>query len=83
MRADEWKAIQVVANVFIRDLPPLHGMAVFAVCTELPAMYVCVAVRAILAYVFEDQAGVALGACHLLVHAPQRVSSVIVIELGI
>lgn len=83
MRADERKAIQVIADVFVRDLPALHGMAVFAVCTELPAMNVCVAVRTVLAHVFEDQARVTFGAGHLLVHAAQRVACLIVIEFGV
>lgn len=46
-------------------------------------MNVGVAVSTALAHVFENQIGVALGTSHLLVHAAQRVTSVVVIELGI
>lgn len=81
--SDKWKAIQVIANIFVRNLPALNGMAVFTVRSKLPSMNVCVAIRAILAHVLEDQACVALGAGHLLVHASQRVASLIVAEFWV
>jgi hypothetical protein len=83
MSTDKWKAILVVRDFLERDLPSLYCVAVLAVGSELAAMNIGVAVRAVDAYVLEDQAGVALGAGHFLMHAAQRVSRLIVIELGI
>jgi len=46
-------------------------------------MNICVAIRAMSTYVFEDQVRVALGTCHFLVHAAQRIAGVVMIELRI
>ena len=58
-------------------------MAAFAIAAELPPMYIGMAIRAVRAYVFEDQAGMAAGASHFLMHAAQRIASLIVIEFRI
>lgn len=58
-------------------------MAAFAIAAELSPMYVGVAIRAVGAYVFEDQAGVATCTRHFLVHAAQGVASLIVIKFRI
>jgi len=58
-------------------------MAAFAVCTELAAMDVSVAVGTVCTHVLEHQAGVASGASNFLVHAAERVAGLVVIELGV
>ena len=58
-------------------------MAAFAVGAELTAMNVGMTISAMRAYILENQIGMALGAGHLLVHAAQRITSVVVIKLGI
>jgi hypothetical protein len=45
-------------------------MATLAVGSELPPMNIGVTIGAASTDVFEDQAGVALRAAHILVHAP-------------
>jgi hypothetical protein len=42
-----------------------------------------VTIRTLRTYIFENQGGVAVGAVHVLMHAAQRVSGQVVIELGI
>lgn len=83
MRADEREAILVILDLLRRYLPALHAMTALAVRAKLPAMYVRVAIGAVGAYVLEFQVGVAFGAGHLLVHSPERVAGLIVIEFGI
>jgi hypothetical protein len=56
-------------------------MAAFTVGPELAAMNVSVAIGAALADVLEDEAGMALDAAHLLMHAAQRIACAVVIEL--
>lgn len=64
-------------------LPAIHGVTGVAFGAELAAMDVGMAVRALAAYVREDQLCVAQAALHLLVHAPQReLGLTIVVELG-
>ena|SRR5579863_5346888 len=58
-------------------------MATFAVCAELPAMNVRMAIGTVAADLFEDQADMALGARNLGVHPAQRIARLIVVELGI
>jgi hypothetical protein len=83
MRPDQRKTILVIRYFLQRNLPTLDGVAAFAVGAELAAMNICVAVSTMGAYVLEDQAGVALGTGHLLVHTAQWVTGVIVIEFWI
>ena len=58
-------------------------MATLAICAELTAMYVCMAIGTMGTNVLEDQTGMALGATDLLMHAAQGITGVIVIELRI
>jgi hypothetical protein len=57
----------MIADVLDVHLPSLHGMALFAVGSELAAMNVRVAIGATGADVAEDQAGMALRAANVLV----------------
>jgi hypothetical protein len=83
MRADQWKAILVITDLLQRDLPTYNGVAAFAVGAELPAMNVGMTIGTMGADVFENQAGVAFGAGHLLMHTAQGISGLVVVELGI
>ena len=83
VRANQWKSVLMIANLLQRNLPTFHRVTALAVGAKLAAMNVGMAVGAILAHVLENQACMALGAGHLLVHAPQRIPGVIVIELRV
>jgi len=81
MRAEQREAVLVILDLLWRDVPALHRVTLFAVRTHLPAVYVRVAVRAILPYVGEDRLYVALDARHLFVHATERVVRLVMIKL--
>lgn len=83
MRAYEREAIVMVADLCHIHLPAEHGVALFAVGSELAAMNVGVAIGAARTRVAEYQAGVALGATDILVKTAQWVPSLVVIELGL
>jgi hypothetical protein len=83
MRPNQRESVLVVLNRLQRNLPAFHRVAVRAIGSELAAMDVGVTIRTLRTYVFEYQAGVAVGAAHVLMHAAQRVSGQIVIEFGI
>ena len=82
VRAHQREAIVVIADG-LRDLPSGDGVAAFTICAELAAMNVCVAISTMRACILEDQACVALHAADLGVHAAQRITRLIVIELGV
>ena len=82
MRADQRKPVLVILNVPVGNLPAFYGMAAFAIRAELAAMYISMAIGAMGAYILENQRGVALRAANVLVHTPQRIAGVVVIELG-
>ena len=63
------------------NLPAFDGVTRFAVCAELAAVNVRMAVRAFLSGVRKDQLHVALGALHFLVHAAQRVACLVMVKL--
>ena len=83
VRTDQRETILVVANLLQRNLPALYRVAALADRSKLPAMNVRVAIRAIAAHLFEDQAQVAFCTGNLSVHAAQRVARVIMIELRV
>lgn len=57
-------------------------MTTFAIRAELASMNIRVAIGATGTCILEDKRGVALGAARALVHSPQRIAGVVVIELG-
>ena len=63
------------------DVPPFHGMALFAIGSHLPAMNISVAVGAIGSGVREHRFRMTLRARHSFVQATQRISGLVVIEL--
>lgn len=80
MRAQQWKAVLVIAHRLRRDVPTLHSVALRTVRPHLSAVNVRVAIRAILADVCKNRLHVALHAFHFLVHPAQRVSRLVVVE---
>ena len=80
VRADQRKPIHVLIDLLHRNVPPLDAVALLAVGAHLPLVDVCVAIRALRAYVGEDWLCVTLRAAHTLVHAAQRIFGCVVIE---
>ena len=81
MRAHQWKTVFMPADGLNCNVPAFDGMARIAIRTELPAMNVGMAIRALLADIGEHQFDVALRALHLLVHALQRIVRLVVVKL--
>ncbi len=82
MRSGEREPIIVLLNVFVRDLPSAHSVALFAIRTQLAAMNIGVAILAALPDVRKNHLHVALRAGDRSVHATKRIFGLIVIELG-
>lgn len=64
------------------DLPPFDGVTRIAICAELPAVEVGVAIRTPGADLGKNQAGVALTTTDIHVHAMERISGLVVVEFG-
>jgi hypothetical protein len=79
--AQQWKPVLVVADRLHRDIPTLHRMALFAIGTHLPPVYVRVAISAVLSHVRENRLHVALHAFHFFMHAPQGITGLVVVKL--
>ena len=82
MSAEEREAVLVVTHLLDGDVPSLHRMALCAVRTHLSPMDVRMAIGAILANVGKDRLDVAGHAFHLLVHASERISGLVMVKLG-
>lgn len=74
------KAVIVLLHLPNRDLPSPYGVALLAICAQLPPVNVGVAVLAALSDIGENWPDVALSAVHRLVHAAQRIFRLVVIE---
>jgi len=83
MSTDKWEPIIVVLDCIQRYIPALNRVAAFTVGSELAAVNVGMAVCAMRAGILEDKACVALRTADFLVHAPQWITSLVVIELRI
>jgi len=82
MSPHEGEAVLVILDRIEGDIPTPDRVAAFTIGAKLPAMNVGVAVGAMGTYVFENEAGVALCAAYLLMHATEGIASGVVIELG-
>lgn len=82
VRANKRKAVLMVLDRLHVHLPALHRVAALAVGTHLAAMEVSVTVGALHPDVRKHQAGMALPAAHVHVHAAQRILCFVVIEFG-
>ena len=77
------KAVIMTANLLHRDVPASKGVALLAIGTELSAVDIRVAIRAVFADVREHRLRVALSAFHFVVQAAQRVTCFAVIEFDV
>ena len=82
VRARQRETVVVLLNLLDRNLPSADGVALLAIRTQLTLVNVGVTVLAALPDVGKHRLDVALRARHILVQAPQRVASLVVIELG-
>jgi hypothetical protein len=80
VRTNERKPVLMALDLFNRRHPSLHGVAGFAIGSELALVNVGVTVGAFSAHVGENRLGVALSAAHALVKAAQWIAGAIVIE---
>ena len=82
MGPEQRKTVLVLVDLLHRDLPALHAVTLLTICSELALMNVSVAIGALLTHVGEYRLDVALGAGHSLMHAAQRIASLVMVELG-
>jgi hypothetical protein len=80
VRADQRKAILMIAYRLHSDAPTLNGVTRFAIGAELPAVDIGMAVCAFLAHVRKHQFDVALRARHFFMHAPKRIARRIMLK---
>jgi hypothetical protein len=71
----------MLANAVEGNIPAVHGMALFAARSHLPAVDISMAICALAADVGEDQVDMTLGAGYFFVHSAQRISCFVVIEI--
>lgn len=81
MSPHQGEAVIVFLYPLRNDVPPFHGMALFAIGSHLAAMNISVAVGAIGSGVREHRFRMTLRARYSLVQATQRISRLVVIEL--
>ncbi len=82
MRAHEREAIEVILNRLDQDGPAVHRVALLAVGAELPAVNICVAIRAFGSDICENELRVTLSALHFLVHPAEWKAGFVVIKFG-
>ena len=70
MSAHQREAVEVILNRFHRDVPAIHGVALFAIGAELSPVNVSVAIRTCGAHILEHQLRMTLNALDFLVHPP-------------
>lgn len=81
MGAGQRKTIVVLLDLLHVHLPARYRMALFAIGAQLAAVNVGMTVLAALSHIGKYRLGMALDARHRLMHAAQRITSLIVIEL--
>ena len=80
MCAGQRKAIVVLLHFPNGNLPSANAMALFAVCSQLALVDVGVAILAALSNAGKYRPDVTLGAGDRLMHSPQRIFGLIVVE---
>lgn len=80
MSANQGETIEVLTSSLQGNTPTFHGVALFAISTELRFMNVGMTVGALGADIREHGAGVALHACDFGVHTHERILRLVVIE---
>jgi len=81
MRAHQGEAVLMLAHGLQGNSPALHRVALLALCAELAAMNVRMAIRALGSDVGEHEADMALRAGNPPMKSPQRVMRLVMIEL--
>src|SRR6202140_4131158 len=81
VRPGEWKAIVMLLHLLNRNHPSPHRVALFAIRAQLPLVNVGMAILASRTHVRKYLLHVTLRAGHRLVHAPQRIPGLVMIEL--
>jgi hypothetical protein len=81
VHSKQGETILVILHLLHGDIPALDGMALLAIRSHLPLVNIGVAIRTVLPNVGECRLDVAQNTVHLLVHAPQRILGLVVIEL--
>lgn len=82
VRADQRKAVGVIAHRFHRHHPTVHRVALLALRAHLAAVNISVAVSTLVSYVAEHGIAVTLHTRDVPVHASQRIACAVVVELG-
>jgi hypothetical protein len=77
----EREAILVILDLLDGNVPPEHRVTPRAICPHLPLVNIRVTVLTLLPNVGKHGLDVALRAFHFFVHAAQRISGLIVVEL--
>ena len=82
VRAKQWKSVEVLPNRLDRHLPAENRVTLGAVCAELTAVDVRMAIRAVLADIGKNRLQVALYAVDFFVHTAKGISRGVVIKFG-
>jgi hypothetical protein len=81
VRSQQRKTVLVILHLLYGHIPALHRVTLRAIRPHLAPMHVGVAVLTIFGYIGENRFHMALRALHFLVHATQRIVSLVVVEL--
>ena len=81
VRSKQRKTVLVILHLLHGNIPALHRVTLRTIRPHLVPMHVGVAVLTIFGYIGENRFHMALRALHLLVHATQRIVSLVVVEL--
>ena len=76
------KAVLVLVDLLDRNLPALYAVALLAIGAELALVDVGMAIGALLAHIRKYRFDVALGTGDSLMHTAQRVTGLVMVELG-
>jgi len=80
MGSDQREPVLMLLNLADCHPPSVHRMALLASRSKLPPVDVGMAVRAFRTDLRKDQVGVALATCNLLVHPPEGIAGLVVVE---
>src|SRR5437763_5280024 len=80
--AEKREAILVIVDLLYRNVPAIHGMALFTTRSELAFVNVRMTVGALGSHIRKNRFGVALRTAHILVKATERKLGLVMIEFG-
>ena len=82
VRSEQRETILVILYLLHRNIPPLDGVAIRTIRAHLILVHIDVAVLTIFSHVREDRFHVALAALDFFMHSAQRITRLVVVELG-